>query len=223
MGSPLAGLFFYQNMKKAIFYIDGFNFYYGLKAKAEENSQWKNYYWIDLIKFCSKFLPDKTELVAVKYFTSPPQNPEKRSRQGAFFKANKIINGDRFEIINGQYLLKDVNCSQCKRNFSVPEEKRTDVNIAIHVLTDCFEENVDHVYFITADSDQIPTMQLINKKFPDKVFKVLFPPKTNSHEIQRLTKVYYLNDHEQKFKESIMPTEVIADTKKYTRPPEWKG
>lgn len=81
----------------------------------------------------------------------------------------------------------------------------------------------DLIFFITADSDQIPTMQLINKKFPEKIFKVLFPPKTKSNEIQQLTKVHHLNDHEQKFKESIMATEVLAEqNKKYTKPSSWK-
>ena len=222
MGLPLAGLFLYQNMKKAIFYIDGFNFYYGLKEKSEKFPEWKSYYWIDLVKFCSRFLPDETELIAVKYFTSPPRNGEKRSRQATYFRANSLINGEKFLVINGSYLLKDIDCTRCNDSFQVPEEKRTDVNIALHVLTDCFEGNVDLVYMITADSDQIPTMQLVKKRFPEKVLKVLFPPETNSHEIQQITKVHHLNDHEQKFKDAMMPTEVLKDGKKYTRPSEWK-
>ncbi|MEJ7611878.1 MAG: NYN domain-containing protein [Ferruginibacter sp.] len=210
-------------MKKAVFYIDGFNFYYGLKAMAEVTPAWKNYYWIDLVKFCSKFLPDDAELIVVHYFTSPPQNTEKRRRQMAFLNANRLINGEKFKYLNGHYSPKDVSCGICKKTFQTLEEKRTDVNIALQVIMDCYEDNVDLVYIITADSDQIPTMQLIKNKFPGKVFKVLFPPLTSSHEILQITKVHHLNDHEQKFKESMMPGEVVKDGKKYTRPPGWKS
>lgn len=209
-------------MKRAIFYIDGFNFYYGLKYKAEISPEWKNYYWIDLVKFCSRFLPDNATIEKVYYFTSPPESNEKRSRQTAFLNANKLLNGDKFEFPRGQYLTKDIDCSHCKRSFKVLEEKRTDVNIALQAVSDCFEDNVDLVYILTADSDQIPTMKLIKNKFPDKDFKVLFPPETRSHEILQITKVHYLSDHEQKFKDAIMPTEVTKDGKKYTKPSEWK-
>ena len=191
------------------------------QKRGWNNLHWRNYYWIGLIKFRSKFLPNNTELISIKYFTAQPKNKEKRSRQAAFFKANKIINGDKFEIIYGQYLSKPVDCVICKQPFSVLEEKRTDINMAIHSITDCFEQKVNMVYLITADSDQVPTMQMIKNKFADKSFVVLFPPKNNSQEIQQITRVHHLNDHEQKFKESVMPTELTDGVKKYTKPKEW--
>ena len=75
--------------KRVIFYFDGFNFYNGLREQSLINPAWKNYYWIDLVKFCEQFItPSDSELVAVKYFTSPPTNLTKRSKQSAFFGAN---------------------------------------------------------------------------------------------------------------------------------------
>ena len=43
-------------MKKRVnIYVDGFNFYYGLKSK-----KWKKYYWIDIVKLFEQFIkPDQ--------------------------------------------------------------------------------------------------------------------------------------------------------------------
>jgi len=38
-------------MKRTTFYFDGFNFYYGLKEKSNEDESWKEFYWIDFVKF----------------------------------------------------------------------------------------------------------------------------------------------------------------------------
>lgn len=62
--------------KKVVFYFDGFNFYNGFKSFTKSNTDWKKYYWIDFIKFCSQFVfsHDGQELHKVKYFTAPPIN-----------------------------------------------------------------------------------------------------------------------------------------------------
>lgn len=82
--------------KKVVFYFDGFNFYHGLKDYTLINSEWKNYYWLDFVKFCSQFVfeHDNQKLHKVKYFTAPPKDVQKRSKQIALFSANTILNGD---------------------------------------------------------------------------------------------------------------------------------
>jgi hypothetical protein len=87
-------------MKRVIFYFDGFNFYNGLKDKSAIFPKWKNYYWVDLVKFCNQFIGDEHSLIKVKYFTAPPSDNKKRSRQSAFFAANMLINGELIEFIN---------------------------------------------------------------------------------------------------------------------------
>ena len=38
--------------QKVIVYVDGFNFYYGLKG----DPKWKRYYWLDIVKFFELFM-----------------------------------------------------------------------------------------------------------------------------------------------------------------------
>jgi len=53
-------------MQKVIVYVDGFNFYYGLK----KNHKWRRFYWLDVVKFFELFMKPDQELVRVKYFSA---------------------------------------------------------------------------------------------------------------------------------------------------------
>ena len=72
-----------NKLLRATFYIDGFNFYNGLKDAIKEDRSWKKYYWLDLVAFANQFLDKSHELVKVKYFTAPPLDIGKESRQAA--------------------------------------------------------------------------------------------------------------------------------------------
>ena len=94
--------------KRVSFYIDGFNFYFGIKRARSIDKNWGKCYWIDVVKLCESFLGDGQTLEKVVYFTASPMNPAKNSRQSSFLNANKLINGDKFEIVRGKYVEEDV-------------------------------------------------------------------------------------------------------------------
>lgn len=211
------------NMNRVGFYFDGFNFYNGLREKAVMHPEWKNYYWIDFVALCKEFI-ENSELAFVKYFTAPASNNPQRSRQSALFSANRILNPDTFIIINGNYQFKKIECKKCKSKFEHPEEKRTDVNIAVTMLLDCFNDKVDTLVLISADSDQVPNIEAIKTNFPKKNIKIYFPPNRTSSELRKLLNhVVHLEKNEDKFKSSIMPTKVQVGEKIYTRPETWRS
>lgn len=110
-------LFLFNNMeqtKRVTFYIDGFNFYFGLKRTKRIDPAWKRFYWIDMVKLCESFLGTGQVLEKVIYFTASPLSPQKNSRQSAFLNANKLINGNRFEVVRDKYLEKHIICPYCK-------------------------------------------------------------------------------------------------------------
>src|SRR6185436_4318961 len=198
---------------RTTFYIDGFNFYHGLRsARSKIKPAWKDYYWIDLVKFCNQFLSDKHELVKVKYFTASPLDEEKEKRQSAFFKANKYLNNDKIEIIKGKYYTKPIRCQrECKETFKIHEEKRTDVNISVEMLGDCAFDKTDLLVLITADSDLVPPVEYIIKNFPAKRVKIFFPPCRKSTDLMKLVdKVVFLDSNELKFRKARMENEVIV-------------
>ena len=63
--------------QRVTFYIDGFNFYYGLRRTKRNEPQWADYYWINMVKLCQGFLGEGQEVEKVIYFkvlSSMPTN-----------------------------------------------------------------------------------------------------------------------------------------------------
>jgi len=157
-------------VKRVIAYIDGFNFYFGLKSKG-----WKKLYWLDYQKLMVSLLHDDQQLVLTKYFTAKIEAPpDKARRQKAFLDALKTLNG--FEIYYGHYLL----------NNNIPKEKGSDVNLAIELLADAMQDMFDIAFIVTGDSDQAPLLRKIRMLFPEKSAVILFPPNRVSKELKNL-------------------------------------
>ena len=139
-------------MERVNFYIDGFNFYYGLKRLKKNDVDWQKFYWLDFVKFFEHFLGENQVLQKVYYFTAPPLKVQKSNRQGLLFDANYMLNGKRFEVIKGQFYEKQLVCPVCNSSYTRPEEKRTDVNISVRMMGDCSLNNVDTLVLVCADS-----------------------------------------------------------------------
>ncbi|KAA6331007.1 hypothetical protein EZS27_020343, partial [termite gut metagenome] len=77
----------------------------------------------------------------VIYFTASPLNPDKSNRQGAFLNVNKLLNENKFEVVRGKYLTKIIQCPNCNYAISRPEEKKTDVNVAIRMIGEDEKKN----------------------------------------------------------------------------------
>ena len=87
-------------MERVFVYVDGFNFYYGLRTQKRLDDRWQKSYWIDLVKLFEQFLGDNQVLEKVIYFTASPLNREKSARQSAFLNANKLHCGKcKLELI----------------------------------------------------------------------------------------------------------------------------
>ena len=126
-----------QQKQRVIVYIDGFNFYFGLK----HNTKWKKYYWLDIVKLFESFMRPNQELVAVKYFSAKPDDLEQSLRQNAFFQANR--ENLKFKLILGKYLKKEITCFRCGNVIHTYEEKETDVRIATQIVADAYQNNCD--------------------------------------------------------------------------------
>ena len=223
----MVAFFIIKTMKQRVtFYVDGFNFYYGLRTERKVDGRWQQAYWLDVVKLFQSFLSPEQELVKVIYFTASPLNVDKSRRQSAFLNANRAINGDTFEVVRGKYLTKQIVCPHCNYAISRPEEKKTDVNISIRMVGDCVQDKTDVVVLVSGDSDLLPPIEFIQKNYPEKKVKAFFPPSIYSKDIaQNITahkgKITLLKKNLNKFLLAKMPNEVTTGSKAYTIPPEW--
>lgn len=208
-----------QEKQKVIVYIDGFNFYYGLK----KNPSWKKYYWLDVVSFFEKFMRPNQELIAVKYFSAKPANIYKSLNQNAFFQANK--ENSKFKLILGKYLKKEITCFNCNKIIHTFEEKETDVRIATQIVADAYKKNCDVSIIVSADSDMIPAIELV-LDINHKIF-VYFPPNQFSNDLSTIgsSSAITLFRYESRFKKSLLPEEIEIQGGNYTIkiPDKWKN
>jgi len=214
-------------MERITVYIDGFNFYYGLKRMKEIDADWQKFYWIDFVKLFELFLGTNQTLQKVYYFTTPPLSISKSNRQSQLFDANKALNGNRFETVKGMFYEKEHICPVCSSAYTKPEEKRTDVNICAQMMLDCSLNNTDTVILVSADSDLVPPLELIREYYANKKIRIYFPPKAFSNELNNFIKagnrkLVMLEKSKPKFLNSVMPDIVTKDGTTYTIPPKWK-
>lgn len=204
--------------QRVIVYIDGFNFYYGLKTEK----RWKQYYWLDVVSFFEKFMRPNQELVAVKYFSARPDNEEQNARQYSFFQANK--ENKKFKLILGKYIRKTIKCFNCGYSIHTHEEKETDSRIVTQIIIDAYEKNADISIVVSADSDMIPAIELA-KSINHKVF-IYFPPNQYSSNLATMANGHpvLLSRYESRFRQSLLPDVVHLSMENYDLeiPQKWK-
>jgi len=162
--------------ERVIVYVDGFNFYFGLKKSGFER-----YLWLNTQELAKRLLKPNQALVHIKYFTAlVNNNPEKRLRQKTYFQALSSLND--LTVYYGKFQNQQRKCSVCGHTYMDNGEKMTDVGIATHIIKDAFQDKFDMAMLISGDTDLIPPIRIVNEEIKDKRVFVAFPPnRSNDH------------------------------------------
>lgn len=202
-------------MERVVTYIDGFNLYFGLK-----DSRWRKFYWLDVESLAGNLLKSGQELLQVKYFTARVTSPaDKARRQNTFLEALETL--DKVRIFYGKYQLNSRVCRNCGYREFVPSEKMTDVNIAVELLADAYQDRFDTAMLISADSDLVGPIRTVRALFPHKRVVAAFPPRRNSMELQKVVTGYFTIGRAI-FAKSIFPEQVTkTDGFVLQRPASW--
>jgi uncharacterized LabA/DUF88 family protein len=205
-------------MKRVMVYIDGFNLYFGLRSKA-----WHRYYWLDLVRLAQTLLKPDQALHHVHYFTARlranARNATDTQRQNIYLEALATLPGLQTHF--GHYLEKPRSCKNCGAQWTDYEEKMTDVNIAVQMMSDAFANRFDTALLISADSDLTPPIRQLRSLFPDKRVIVVFPPNRRSFELGLAANGTFALG-EAKLRQAQLPDEVSRmDGFKLRRPASW--
>lgn len=188
-------------MNRVIAYIDGFNLYFGLREKG-----WRRFYWLNVQLLVQNLLKFNQELVMTKYFTSRIiGSPDKEKRQSTFIEALETL--PNLEIFYGKYQLNSRECLHCGFKDQVPNEKMTDVNIAVEMLSDAVKGKFDTALLLSADSDLVPLIRAIKNTFTQKRIIVTFPPARWSVELQSVAHAFFTIGRVN-FARSLLPDKV---------------
>ena len=149
-------------MNRVISYIDGFNFYFGLRAKG-----WRRYYWLDLAAMTQSFLKPHQQFEHCHYFTARIRKTsasQDAARQTLWLDA--LETRPDISCHFGHYLPKPQTCRSCGATWTSHEEKMTDVNIASQLLVDAYEDKYDTAIIVSGDSDLTTPIKKVRDRFP---------------------------------------------------------
>ncbi len=219
---------FVAGKRRVIAYIDGFNLYFGLRE-----SGLRRCYWLNIQALAESLLRPDQQLVVTKYFTARIAGgragdardrrrslDQKRKRQSDFLEALNTLSD--FDIFEGHFLGKDVRCRSCQASWRTHEEKMTDVQIATEMLDDAFDDRFDVALILSADSDLVPPMNSIRRRFPRKRLVVCFPPGRGSVQLKRAAHSS-LTVSAEKLEAARFPDEVAKpDGYVLRRPAQWR-
>lgn len=170
-------------------YVDGYNLYYGrLRGTA--------FKWLDLVKLFDDLLSQRDQnekLACVSLFTAPAlatfasHGDASVEAQSAYHRALKAKYGDRFKVTYGTHSFdrsgtllptyvagQPFDRTQRTRVWKL-EEKKTDVNLALHMYRDVCKGLYDRIILVSNDSDAEPALEALRDDFPHIMRGVVMP------------------------------------------------
>ena len=200
------------------FLVDGFNLYHSIAEKRHLHK----YKWLNLPEYLRQFLRSEETLEEVYYFSALCSwNEAKRSRHRLLIKA---LTNSGVHVVLGKFKERHKECRHCGRVFMAPEEKETDVNIAIYLFYLAFKDKYDTAIVVSGDTDLTPAIKLTKKNFPNKKIGVFFPPGRGRYtkemkqicDFHKLLKEEYFNGF--RYPDEI----VLPEEKVLSVPSNWK-
>ena len=156
--------------KRVACFIDGFNLYHAINDLGQEH-----YKWVNLRKLLEFFIDRKSHyMVSIFYFSAfASWLPGLYARHRQYVKA---LRAKGVVPVMGRFKTKILNCRKCRCEWPAHEEKESDVNIALWMLDRAYRDEFDRACLVSSDSDLVPAVKLLRKRFPEKTVKAIAPP-----------------------------------------------
>jgi len=162
-------------MKRVSIFIDGNNFYFGLRKLYGKEKSLKTFCFE---KF-AQFLAEKEEVVAIYYYNAlldREHNSEKYKSQKEFFEKLRKI--PKFHL---------VLCKLLKRNISGTNKfyyiiKEDDINMAVDMVENAHEDTFDLAVLVSGDGDFVPAVHSVKKK--GKIVKNVYFKNSSSRNLK---------------------------------------
>ena len=209
---------FLEGSLKANIYVDGFNLYYG----SLKNTPFR---WLNIAKLCRIVLSHDT-INQIKYFTAlvnpRPTDPDQLTRQQTYLRALQTI--PNLEIIYGHFLSHEVMMPLAppKNGFAKvikTEEKGSDVNLALHLLSDGYKNAYDVAVVVSNDSDLLLPIQFVKKELGKKI-GILNPQKHPSR-VLIANADFVKNIRKGVLSKSLFPIKLTDSSGTFKKPTNW--
>lgn len=152
-------------MKRVIAYVDGFNFYKGIKYYRQQNPDKLHSNKIDLRNLIANHLiHDGEYLESICWYSAIPNNdrdPEKQRLINSHRQYKLRLEDDGVLIRLSGYRKRITECNYCGRRSRRSQE--TDNRLSLEVLEDAVFDRMDRALIISSDSDFILILHSINR------------------------------------------------------------
>jgi uncharacterized LabA/DUF88 family protein len=161
-------------------YIDGFALYH-LCYRGVRNNENRFLKWLDLRRLCESIVPDD-EVALVRYYTArvgdTPEDSGRATRQDVYLRALRTVPG--LEICEGRFhrskrearLAKPPQGVDPRQTVWIPQEKGSDVSMAVHLLMDAFDGRMDQAILMTNDSDFVEPIRIVRERFGIRIMVI---------------------------------------------------
>ena len=145
-------------MNKVALFIDGSNFYYGLKSIYSEDKTLTNFNFLKL----GEFLTGKTRnLFGIYYYNAPLDynaGVEAYAKQQKFFEKIKTMN--KVKLILSRLQKRKIKGTN-KFYYVI---KGDDIHIAVDMVQGAYEDNFDVAILVSGDGDFVPAVKIVQEK-----------------------------------------------------------
>ncbi len=205
-------------------YVDGFNLYYG----ALKDSPHK---WLDLKALFGNVLQAKNVIEKIKYYTARvsarPDDPQASTLQDIYIRALEM-HIPELSVIEGRFLQKQVQmrlatpiAGKHYANVLKTEEKGSDVNLAVHMVNDAWQNRYDCAVLCSNDGDLSEAVRIVRRELHKTVLLVVPGNPDNrppSVELKRWAS-YTLRISDAHLAASQLPDSIAGTT--LHKPPSW--
>ncbi len=167
-------------MVRTAFFIDGFNLFHSLDSQAA----YHKYKWLNLAKLSQGFIGSQDTISDIYYFTTyTTWDSQKLAKHQNYVKALQLTG---VKVVFGEFRNVDRVCRLCGKSYRTFEEKRTDVNIAIHLFQTAVADIWDKAVIISGDSDLILAVEAVKKTFLHKQVGIIIPIGRRAEELKQV-------------------------------------
>ena len=198
-------------------YIDGFNLYYGCIRDTPHR-------WLDIAALCARLLP-KNKVHRIRYFTAlvtpRPNDPQQRNQQEIYIRALRTI--PNLTIYFGSFLATKARMRRADGRGFVrvlkSEEKGSDVNLASHLLIDCYLSDCDVAVILSNDSDLVFPIEHAKQRL-GKIIGIVNPHPRPSRELLGVAN-FYKSIRPSVLAQCHFPERMSDAQGEFHKPPTW--
>jgi uncharacterized LabA/DUF88 family protein len=162
-------------MKRVAVFIDGNNFYFGLRKLYGKDRSLKNFNFQEF----AQDLAGDNKVVSIFYYNAlldRELNQDKYESQREFFeKLKKIPN---FNLVLCK-LLKRTIAGTNKVYYIIKED---DINMAVDMVENAYDDNYDIAVLVSGDGDFVPAVRSVRKK--NKIVKNVYFKNSSSRNLK---------------------------------------